>query len=316
VTHAQIARGLRIGRLLLCSTDDPKVRAFWRTCGFELTEPQHVRAWDLRHGDLIYMTNTVQMHKALGPPRTFRPVLLRHGAFRARLHVPRDAPRGVGLARVRDAEAAALRRAAGRSASCKSLPRALSTCAALSDPAASRSTSATPEGAPVSTPAKAAPSAAAAAAAVSPAKQPPKKTPPKKTPPKKAPAPKRVAAAAKPARRLPLQQQQQRPPPPPPPLPRPRQCRNALRAPGPRAAEAGAVVLAGSAQTACDVACRLLNERMTVPCSVRPGCFLAVSFACVALGYAFCRLGMPSDCCKALLAPYWQMFELGMLLAA
>lgn len=109
----QISRALNIERLLLCSTDDDKVRGMWESCGFEYTSAEHVERWDVRQGDLIYMTNTVQMHKFLPPARPFRPLVIQHGAFRARVHAPEDARKGEGLALFREAESAVLARKRG-----------------------------------------------------------------------------------------------------------------------------------------------------------------------------------------------------------
>lgn len=109
----QISRALHIERLLLCSTDDDKVRGMWESCGFEYTHAEHVDRWDIRQGDLIYMTNTVQMHKFLPAARPFRPLVIQHGAFRARIHTPEDAVKGEGLAMYREAELAVLARKRG-----------------------------------------------------------------------------------------------------------------------------------------------------------------------------------------------------------
>lgn len=109
----KISRALNIERLLLCSTDDDKVRGMWESCGFQYTGADHVERWDVRQGDLIYMTNTVQMHKFLPPARPFRPIVIQHGAFRARIHTPEDAAKGEGLAMFREAEMAAAARKRG-----------------------------------------------------------------------------------------------------------------------------------------------------------------------------------------------------------
>lgn len=109
----QISRALNIERLLLCSTDDDKVRGMWESCGFEYTHAEHVQRWDLRQGDLIYMTNTVQMHKFLAPARPFRPLVIQHGAFRACIHAPEDTPEEEGMSVFREAEMAVLARKRG-----------------------------------------------------------------------------------------------------------------------------------------------------------------------------------------------------------
>ena len=85
----------------------------WESCGFEYTRAEHVERWDVRQGDLIYMTNTVQMHKYLNPERPYRPLVIQHGAFRARIHSPEDTRKEEGLALFRDAEVAVLARKRG-----------------------------------------------------------------------------------------------------------------------------------------------------------------------------------------------------------
>lgn len=97
-------------RFLLCSTEDPKVRTTWQGMGFEFTEDRHMAEWDIRCGDLLYMTYTVQMHKAIPPARVHKPLLLKHGDFQQRLYFPIDGPKGTGLSRFSAAEAAAARK--------------------------------------------------------------------------------------------------------------------------------------------------------------------------------------------------------------
>jgi hypothetical protein len=85
----------------------------WESCGFEYTHAEHVEQWDVRQGDLIYMTNTVQMHKFLPPPRLYRPLVIQHGHFKARVYAPEDTKKGEGLAMFREAESALLARKRG-----------------------------------------------------------------------------------------------------------------------------------------------------------------------------------------------------------
>lgn len=108
----QIARALKIPRMMLCSTDDDKVRAVWERCGFEYTQSEHIAAWDVKHGDQIFMTNTVQMHKLLKPPPRMKPFVIEHGAFRTRVYVPLDTPLHEGLALLHEAEVSSRKRMA------------------------------------------------------------------------------------------------------------------------------------------------------------------------------------------------------------
>jgi hypothetical protein len=108
--RVQISRSLKIERLLLCSTDDEKVRGMWESCGFEYTQGEDVENWDIRQGDLIYMTNTVQMHKRLPKPRPYRPIIIQHGAFRTCVYAPLDTGKGEGLTLLREAEVAHARK--------------------------------------------------------------------------------------------------------------------------------------------------------------------------------------------------------------
>ena len=111
----QIARALGLPLLLLCSTDDEKVRAFWRTCGFEYTTEADVQHWNVCQGDLIYMTNTVQMHKRVPPKRKFRPIEIVHGAFVHRLYAPLDVPPGYAARQLHEHEDAKARKKAAPS---------------------------------------------------------------------------------------------------------------------------------------------------------------------------------------------------------
>jgi hypothetical protein len=100
----QVARTLGLKLLLLCSTDDDKVRSMWTACGFEYTQEEDVKRWRVHQGDLIYMTNTVQMHKHLPAKRKFRSIQLMHGAFVHRLYAPMDVPRGFAMQLVHEHE--------------------------------------------------------------------------------------------------------------------------------------------------------------------------------------------------------------------
>ena len=60
-----IARACHLPRMLLCSTDDALTRNTWRHLGFVFTQPQDLEAFNVHHGDLLHMDNTVQMHKTV-----------------------------------------------------------------------------------------------------------------------------------------------------------------------------------------------------------------------------------------------------------
>jgi hypothetical protein len=116
----QVARALGLDLLLLCSTDDEKVRAFWGACGFEYTRDADIERWRVCHGDLIYMTNTVQMHKRLAPKRKFSAVEIVHGAFVHRMYAPLDTPPGWALQQLAESEEAKARK---RQAATKSVSK-------------------------------------------------------------------------------------------------------------------------------------------------------------------------------------------------
>ena len=105
LAELQVSRELGLKLLLLCSTDDEKVRNTWTSCGFEYTADEDIKRWNVCQGDLIYMTNTVQMHKLLPPKRKFQPVSIVHGAFAQRFYAPVDAPRGFAMQMVHEHEA-------------------------------------------------------------------------------------------------------------------------------------------------------------------------------------------------------------------
>ncbi|KAF8069455.1 hypothetical protein HT031_001571 [Scenedesmus sp. PABB004] len=86
----EVARALGVGRLLLCSTREESVSATWRHLGFKETSEQQLAVWDVEDSDLVHMQNTLQMHKSVPPPRAWRPLVIRHQAFVARVYMPAD----------------------------------------------------------------------------------------------------------------------------------------------------------------------------------------------------------------------------------
>ena len=74
---------------MLCSTNDFNVRSTWQHLGFNFTtEEEMEHKWDIPHSDLVYLQNTVQMYKDLpgGDVRRWKPVLIKHGQFKARTY--------------------------------------------------------------------------------------------------------------------------------------------------------------------------------------------------------------------------------------
>jgi GNAT superfamily N-acetyltransferase len=82
-----ICRYLGIPRILLCSTDDPKVKNLWSHLGFSFTSKEHLESFGVTRHDLLHMDNTVQMHKDVSPEKPkFSSMVLRHRAFKHRLY--------------------------------------------------------------------------------------------------------------------------------------------------------------------------------------------------------------------------------------
>ena len=81
-----VARHLEIPRLLLCSTDDTRVKNTWQRLGFSFSSKDRLEEWGVTRHDLLHMDNTVQMHKEVPPQRNWKPVLLKHGNYKARLY--------------------------------------------------------------------------------------------------------------------------------------------------------------------------------------------------------------------------------------
>jgi len=82
-----MARHLKIPRILLCSTDDPKVKNLWSHLGFSFTTKEDLESFGVTRHDLLHMDNTVQMHKAVEPTRPhFESCLIKHQAFKHRLY--------------------------------------------------------------------------------------------------------------------------------------------------------------------------------------------------------------------------------------
>lgn len=131
----QVSRKLGLPFLLLCSTDDEKVRTFWRNCGFEYTAAEDVAHWQVHQGDLIYMTNTVQMHKHLPQKRPFQAISVVHGALVHRIYAPLDVPAGAAMQLLQDWEEikAKRRQVPSKSAPAKGTPRGGSVTGALQE---------------------------------------------------------------------------------------------------------------------------------------------------------------------------------------
>eukprot|EP00803_Ostreobium_quekettii_P004104 evm.model.scf_1690.2 EVM.evm.TU.scf_1690.2 scf_1690:6450-10078(-) len=100
-----VARACRASRLLLCSTDDEDTKATWRHLGFVETRDEDLDAWDVGPTDLLHMTNTVQMHKDVGPPPHWKSLVIRHESFLQRsYYAPNESSRLTGQSRNRDTE--------------------------------------------------------------------------------------------------------------------------------------------------------------------------------------------------------------------
>jgi GNAT superfamily N-acetyltransferase len=81
-----ICRMLKIPRILLCSTDDPRVKNTWRRLGFHFTTKDDLDKMGVTRHDLLHMDNTVQMHKDVPPRAPWRPISLVHGDMKQRLY--------------------------------------------------------------------------------------------------------------------------------------------------------------------------------------------------------------------------------------
>lgn len=77
-----------VSRLLLCSTDDENTVNTWKHLGFRVTSPEELQSWGICPGDLLHMTNTVQMVKELDEPREWKPLLIRHQHYVQRTYYP------------------------------------------------------------------------------------------------------------------------------------------------------------------------------------------------------------------------------------
>lgn len=50
-----VARACKLATLMLCSTNDPAVKSTWHHLGFELTDQEHMTAWDILYTDLVHL---------------------------------------------------------------------------------------------------------------------------------------------------------------------------------------------------------------------------------------------------------------------
>ncbi|GMH37374.1 hypothetical protein BSKO_05247 [Bryopsis sp. KO-2023] len=76
-----VARSVGVGKLLLCSTDDENTISTWKHLGFRETSAMELDAWGICSGDLLHMTNTVQMVKVLDDPKPWSSLIIRHKHF-------------------------------------------------------------------------------------------------------------------------------------------------------------------------------------------------------------------------------------------
>ena len=81
-----ICRYLNIPKILLCSTDDPKVKGTWSHLGFQFTSKEQLEEMGVSRHDLLHMDNTVQMHKIVGEKKTTNSLVLKHGSYKHRLY--------------------------------------------------------------------------------------------------------------------------------------------------------------------------------------------------------------------------------------
>eukprot|EP00798_Chlamydomonas_sp_ICE-L_P015212 gene15212-21289_t len=82
-----IAYALKLHKLMLCSTNDPRVLATWSHLDFLRTTEEQMVEWDILHSDMVYLQNTVQMHKDISPPTAvYKSVILKHGDFKQRTY--------------------------------------------------------------------------------------------------------------------------------------------------------------------------------------------------------------------------------------
>lgn len=100
-----ICRFLNLPRILLCSTDDNKVKNTWQRLGFQFTTEEQLKEFGITRHDLLHMDNTVQMHKDVGEKKPWKRVILKHGDFKQRMyylpgggHVP-PVPATLGMKR-------------------------------------------------------------------------------------------------------------------------------------------------------------------------------------------------------------------------
>ncbi|KAK9915818.1 hypothetical protein WJX75_004529 [Coccomyxa subellipsoidea] len=103
----EIARACKLPYLLLCSTDDPDVKATWRAMGFLFSSEEDLQKLGVQNEDLLHMDNTVQMHKPVPPARIWRSVVFTHEHWRQRLYWQPTEETGVRERLARQAEALA-----------------------------------------------------------------------------------------------------------------------------------------------------------------------------------------------------------------
>lgn len=82
-----LCRHLKIPRILLCSTDDPKVKGTWSHLGFQFTTKEQLEEFGVTRHDLLHMDNTVQMHKDVSDEKPdWKSVIIKHQTYKHRLY--------------------------------------------------------------------------------------------------------------------------------------------------------------------------------------------------------------------------------------
>ena len=81
-----ICRTLKVPRILLCSTDDTRVKNTWKRLGFDFTTKEELEAMGVTRHDLLHMDNTVQMHKDVPPRPEWKSIIIKHADFVQRLY--------------------------------------------------------------------------------------------------------------------------------------------------------------------------------------------------------------------------------------
>jgi hypothetical protein len=82
----EVARGLDINKLMLCSEGLSNTQTIWSKMGFRKTYIEDIDELVIRFDEILHMGNTVQMHKVLATKRRWKTCSIKHKHMKQRVY--------------------------------------------------------------------------------------------------------------------------------------------------------------------------------------------------------------------------------------